>query len=144
MEPKDAHSQNSRPEAPLPSQGPLNQGPPNPGLPGLVIHGSGPDSGTWLAGLLRSAVRARSALGSERPLEVVVQGFGVRLLRLGIGDPSVLDAALSGDIHVLACENSMSRADVHKDELHRGVETVDAAVAHLARRQWEGWAYVRL
>lgn len=116
----------------------------NPVQPGLVVHGFGPDSGTWLAGLLRSAGNARRALGPERAVEVVVQGLGVRLLRAGIGDQSALDGALSADIHVLACENSMTRAGVQKDELHRGVETVDAAVAHLARRQWENWAYVRL
>ncbi|MET4060390.1 intracellular sulfur oxidation DsrE/DsrF family protein [Arthrobacter sp. UYP6] len=117
---------------------------PNAALAGLVIHGFGPDSGTWLAGLLRSAGNSRRALGPERAIEVVVQGLGVRLLRSGIGDQSALDSALSEDIHVLACENSMTRAGIQKDELHRGVETVDAAVAHLARRQWENWAYVRL
>ncbi|MCC3267504.1 hypothetical protein [Arthrobacter gengyunqii] len=112
--------------------------------PGLVIHGFGPDSGTWLAGVLRSAGNSRRALGPDRSVEVVVQGFGVRLLRSGIGNESALDGALSQDIHVLACRNSMTHAAVQADELHRGVETVDAAVAHLARRQWEGWAYVRL
>lgn len=112
--------------------------------PGLVIHGFGPDSGTWLSGVLRSAGNSRRALGPERRLEVVVQGFGVRLLRAGLGDQSALDGALLEDIHVLACRNSMIHASVQADELHRGVETVDAAVAHLARRQWEGWAYVRL
>ncbi|MBO0898060.1 DsrE family protein [Arthrobacter sunyaminii] len=117
---------------------------PGDALPGLVIHGFGPDSGTWLAGVLRSAGNSRRALGPERRLEVVVQGFGVRLLRSGLGDQSALDGALSEDIHVLACRNSMTHAGIQADELHRGVETVDAAVAHLARRQWEGWAYVRL
>ena len=116
----------------------------NAELPGLVIHGSGPDSGTWLTGLLRSAGNARRALGPERTIEVVVQGAGVRLLRSGIADQSALDGALSEDIHILACRNSMTRAGVHQDELHRGVETVEAAVAHLAHRQWENWAYVRL
>lgn len=111
---------------------------------GLLIHGLGPDSGTWLEGLLRSAGNARSALGPERRIEVVVQGPGVRLLRTGIGDPLLLEAALEHGIAVLACENSMHRAGVQKDELRRGVGSVDAAVAHLARRQWEGWAYVRI
>ena len=45
---------------------------------------------------------------------------------------------------ILTCGNSMRSAGMEDKDLAPGVGAVPAAIAHLARRQWDGWAYARL
>ncbi|WP_231941188.1 DsrE family protein [Arthrobacter sp. U41] len=111
---------------------------------GLVAHavGSLPDGA--LAGVLRSSQNAVAALGPEVPVEAVIQGPGVALLAEGSGFGEAISTAVAGGVRVLACGNSLRSAGVPAERLLPGVGMVPAAIAHLARRQWDGWAYVRL
>lgn len=111
---------------------------------GLLVHGAGPGAQDWLPGVLRSATNAADALPAGIAIEVVIQGPGVALLSNGSGFADEITAALERQIRVLACGNSLRSATVPSDQLLPGVATVPAAIAHLASRQWEGWAYVRL
>ncbi|OYO13960.1 hypothetical protein CGZ94_05540 [Enemella evansiae] len=97
-----------------------------------------------MTGILRSAANARAALGQASGIEVVVQGPGVTLL--ATNSPATEAIANAGQLHVdiLACGNSMRSAGMEDKDLAPGVGTVPAAIAHLARRQWDGWAYARL
>jgi intracellular sulfur oxidation DsrE/DsrF family protein len=45
---------------------------------------------------------------------------------------------------VLACGNSLRSVGVEPEALFRDVTVVPAAVAHLATRQLDGWAYIRV
>ncbi|MGD9430718.1 DsrE family protein [Paenarthrobacter sp. C1] len=112
--------------------------------PGLLIHSAGPLEKDALTGILRSAANARAALGQESGIEVVVQGPGVTLL--ATNSPAAEAIANAGQLHVdiLACGNSMRSAGMEDKDLAPGIGTVPAAIAHLARRQWDGWAYARL
>jgi uncharacterized protein len=112
--------------------------------PGLLIHSAGPLEQDALAGILRSAANARSALGQETGIEVVIQGPGVKLL--ATNSPATEAITNAGQLHVniLACGNSMRSAGMEDKDLAPGVGTAPAAIAHLARRQWDGWAYARL
>jgi uncharacterized protein len=111
---------------------------------GLLIHSAGPLEKDALTGILRSAANARAALGQESGIEVVVQGPGVTLL--ATNSPATEAIANAGQLHVdiLACGNSIRSAGMEDKDLAPGVGTVPAAIAHLARRQWDGWAYARL
>jgi uncharacterized protein len=112
--------------------------------PGLLIHSVGPLEQEALTGILRSAANARAALGQGAHIEVVVQGPGVKLLA---ADAFATEAITNpGQLHVdiLARGNSMRSAGMEDKDLAPGVGTVPAAIAHLARRQWDGWAYARL
>jgi intracellular sulfur oxidation DsrE/DsrF family protein len=111
---------------------------------GLVVHGAGQGAQDWLPGVLRSATNAADALPAGTAIEVVIQGPGVALLTGGSGFAEAIRAALERQISILACGNSLRSAAVPSDQLLPGVDTVPAAIAHLASRQWEGWAYVRL
>jgi uncharacterized protein len=74
---------------------------------------------------------------------VVVQGAGVRLLT---GDSPIKEAITNVrqlGVEILACANSLRSAGLEAADLAVGIGTVPAAVAHLAERQWQGWAYVR-
>ncbi|MEH0108701.1 hypothetical protein V6N00_03090 [Tersicoccus sp. MR15.9] len=114
------------------------------GSAGLLLHVFGGDPAAVAAGA-RVAQNARRDLGPVTAVELVVQGGAVRGL-IADSEPAASLAPLDDDagIAVLACENSMRSADVEAAALRAGVGTVPAAVGHLARRQWEGWAYVRL
>ena len=117
---------------------------PGQGWRGLVAHSAGPLPDGALAGVLRSSQNAVAALGPKVPVEAVIQGPGVALLAQGSGSGEAIAGAVAGGVRVLACGNSLRSAGVPADGLLPGVETVPAAIAHLAERQWEGWAYVRL
>ena len=111
---------------------------------GLLVHGAGQGAQYWLPGVLRSATNAADALPAGTAIEVVIQGPGVALLSDGSGFAAEITAVLERQIRVLACGNSLRSAAVPSDQLLPGVATVPAAIAHLAGRQWAGWAYVRL
>lgn len=119
-------------------------GRPGHGRRGLVAHSAGPLPDGALAGVLRSSQNAVAALGPEVPVEAVIQGPGVALLAQGSGSGEAIAGAVAGGVRVLACGNSLRSAGVSAEGLQPGVETVPAAIAYLAERQWEGWAYVRL
>jgi uncharacterized protein len=112
--------------------------------PGLLIHSTGPLEQDALAGILRSAANARAALGQGTGMEVVVQGPGVKLLAKNSSAIEAITNAGQLDVGILACGNSMRSAGMEDKDLAPGVGTVPTAIAHLARRQWDGWAYARL
>lgn len=114
-----------------------------PQVPGLLIHAAGPLEPNTLAGVLRSSANARAALNPGAAIEAVVQGPGVHLLT---ADSPISEAIIHTqqlDVEILACANSMNSASLEAEDLTAGIGTVPAAVAHLAERQWQGWAYVR-
>lgn len=86
------------------------------------------------AALLRAQSNARNLL-AEDPLakvEIVVNAGAV------VPALAMTDAALAG--HMVLCQNSLTRQGVQAPP---GLRVVDAAVVHIARRQAEGWAYIR-
>lgn len=85
-----------------------------------------------------------AALAPGVSVEVVVQGPGVALLAAGSTLEEPVGEALARGIRILACGNSLRSAGLEPGGLSSGVGSVPAAIAHLATRQWEGWAYVRL
>ncbi|UNK44247.1 DsrE family protein [Arthrobacter sulfonylureivorans] len=96
-----------------------------------------------MAGILRSSVNARAALKPAAAIEVVVQGPGVRLLAADSPLSEAITQVQDLGVEIFACGNSMRSIGLDAEVLTVGIGTVSAAVAHLAERQWEGWAYVR-
>jgi intracellular sulfur oxidation DsrE/DsrF family protein len=111
---------------------------------GLLVHSAGPADSAGISAALRSAANAVAALAAGVPVEVVVQGPGVSLLAAGSTQEKSVSEALAQGIRILACGNSLRSVGLEPGELSAGVGSVPAAIAHLATRQWEGWAYVRL
>lgn len=109
---------------------------------GILLHVSGADAAHIQAGI-RTALNARAQLPAVT-VELVVQGPCVTFLEAGSVLESELAALGGGHVPVLACSNSMRSAGLEADQLHGCVSVVPAAVAHLAERQFTGWAYVRV
>ena len=51
--------------------------------------------------------------------------------------------ALTDDVVLLACENTMQNTRTTKADMYSGISYVSAGVTHLMKRQREGWAYIR-
>ncbi|NVM98050.1 DsrE family protein [Arthrobacter sp. SDTb3-6] len=109
---------------------------------GLLMHGFGVGAEN-VAGVFRSALNAAAGLpGAD--IEIVIQGPAVAALVSGGALAGPVGEALQRGIAVRACENSMRSATVDAAGLAPGILPVPSAVVHLAQRQWEGWAYIRL
>ncbi|POH72471.1 DsrE family protein [Arthrobacter glacialis] len=128
----------------MPDSNVSNDTPEADALRGLLIHSAGQGGSSGLAGVLRSAANAVAALAPDVPVEVVVQGPGVGLLVTGSTLTKPVSEAMGQGIRILACGNSMGSVELTPGQLLPGVGSVPAAIAHLATRQGEGWAYVRL
>lgn len=111
-------------------------------IQGLLLHVSGADATHIQAGI-RAALNARAQLPAVT-IELVIQGPCVTFLAVGSALDPELTAVEARNVQVLACNNSMRSAGLEADQLPGGVSVVPAAVAHLAERQFIGWAYVRV
>ena len=111
----------------------------------IVMEVSGEGDEHW-NGLITNVKNLRSALGSANThIEVVVHGKALALL-LGKNKEMadrLADLAREGVVFA-ACENTMKKQGVTKDQLLPFAMTVDAGVAEVVRKQEVGWSYVRL
>lgn len=109
----------------------------------LVLHLAGPGARPFpdLDAALRTARNARAELPGAR-IELVVQGPVVARLAADASEAAAF-AAEEG-MAVTACRNSLRSAGIDEASLPEGITVVPAAVAHLARRQIDGAAYIRV
>lgn len=98
--------------------------------------------------LLTHVANLQEAMGGQ-PLmvEVVTYSFGVRMLQKSEERAKPLakrleEAARRG-VTFIACERAMRGLNIDRSDLWPFVRTVDSGIAHVVRRQAEGWQYVR-
>lgn len=108
-------------------------------MSGLLLHVYG-DQKDGILAALRVAHNAQRDLSPTPLIEIVVQGPAVRYLT---EIPALAPDGLRS-IRVLACSNSLASEDLAPSDVVSPAEAVSSAVGHLTRRQFEGWAYVRL
>ena len=111
----------------------------------IVIEISGDGDEHW-NGLITNVKNLRTALGNEKTIiEVVVHGKALALL---LGKNKEMAERLADLSHegvvFAACENTMKKQGITKDQLLPFAITVDAGVAEVVRKQETGWSYVRL
>ena len=96
-------------------------------------------------GIVRNIENVRSSLGEKNvEIEVVVYGKALPFLQKtnAAQEEKLRTLALSG-VHFVACENSMKRMKVTREELFPFIHTVDSGVAELVRKQQGGWSYLK-
>jgi len=102
-----------------------------------------------------SAERQRLALGNVASLlddmgvdiaevEIACTGPAISALAASSELLGELSALRRREVALLACRNSMVAAGILSDDLLSGATVVSSGIAHLVRRQHDGWAYVRL
>ncbi len=109
----------------------------------LLIQISDENPKVW--GLaLSNARNVRHDLGPDKvQLEIVVYGPAIRMLEAESDWRDRVTQVIDEGIRVIACENTMASMKLNRDDMLGGVEFVKTGLAHVMRRQLEGWAYAR-
>jgi intracellular sulfur oxidation DsrE/DsrF family protein len=108
-----------------------------------VFQVSDADPAKWKL-TLNNMRNAQAELGADNVvIELVAFGPGIGILKADAEvAPRVGEAAQAG-IAVLACENTIRGMQLTRAQLHPQAGSVPSGVAHLIRRQNEGYAYIR-
>jgi intracellular sulfur oxidation DsrE/DsrF family protein len=108
-----------------------------------VFQVSDADPAKWKL-TLNNMRNAQAELGADNvTIELVAFGPGIGILKADAEvAPRVSEASQAG-IAVLACENTIRGMQLTRAQLHPKAGSVPSGVAHLIRRQNEGYAYIR-
>ena len=96
-------------------------------------------------GILNNVDNLQKAFSTDPPkIEVVAHAKGLGLL---LATNEALKARMQAEhqagVVFAACENTMKKQNVTKDQLMPFVVTVDSGVAEVVRKQEAGWAYIK-
>jgi intracellular sulfur oxidation DsrE/DsrF family protein len=87
---------------------------------------------------------AQAELGADKLLvELVVYGGGIGMLKADAEAAGRVSEAARAGVLLSACENSMRGHHLTQDQMNPQAGSVPSGVAHLIRRQNEGYAYIR-
>ena len=109
----------------------------------LLIQVSDYDPRVW--GLaLANARNVRHDLGPDKvEIEIVVYGPAIRMLEMDSDWRDRVTQVIDEGIRVVACENTMKSMKLTRNDMLGGVEFVKTGLAHIMKRELEGWAYAR-
>jgi intracellular sulfur oxidation DsrE/DsrF family protein len=96
-------------------------------------------------GILNNVDNLQKAFASDPPkIEVVAHAKGLGIL-LATDEPlrARMQAEHEAGVVFAACENTMKKQNVTKEQLMPFVTTVDSGVAEVVRKQEAGWAYIK-
>jgi len=95
--------------------------------------------------LLGNIENVRTAFGPETTeIAVVAHGKGLGMVVAANNKHSERMKALAeGGVAFVACENTMKKKKVTKDQLLPFATTVDSGVAEVVRKQEQGWSYIK-
>ena len=109
----------------------------------IVIQVSDGNPTTWNQAL-NVVGNLREAYGPGTDIEIVAFGQGINMLKLDAPVASrLVDAQKAQGAKVYACENSMARQKLSRDDMAPGLIYVRAGVEHIITRQREGWVNLR-
>lgn len=94
--------------------------------------------------VLNNVENLRKSLGSGTEIEVVAHSKGVEMLLSK--DNALIDrmnALADADVVFAACENTMKKKNVTRDQLVPFAKTTDSGVAEVIRKQEAGWSYIK-
>ncbi|MCW3053698.1 MAG: hypothetical protein JWN14_2868 [Chthonomonadales bacterium] len=99
---------------------------------------------TW-TGILNNVENLQKGLGAEHTqIEVVAHGKGLSLL---LKTDTMLQERLQRisqtGVVFAACENTMRRKDVKKEDLLPLATTVPSGITEVVRKQETGWSYIK-
>ncbi len=97
----------------------------------------------WTA-VLNNVENVRTALGAATEVEVVAHSKGLGML-VAKDNPLIERMKKLADDGVVfaACENTMKKKNVTKDQLVPFAKTTDSGVAEVIRKQEADWSYIK-
>lgn len=110
----------------------------------IVFEVTSPDPQVWDA-VLSNIENVQRALGIEATeIKVVAHGKGIGLvLRTNTVLADKIAALTTPRVTFVACENTMRRLKIQKNDLLAVAGTVDSGVAEVVRLQEAGWSYIK-
>jgi len=109
----------------------------------IVLQVSDGNTVTWNQAL-NVVGNLREAYGPETQIELVAFGQGINMLKFDAPvAPRLLEAQTKLGTKVYACENSMARNKLSRNDMAPDVIYVKAGIEHIITRQREGWVNIR-
>lgn len=109
----------------------------------VVIQVSDNDPKKW-ALALNNAENVQEDIGKDKvDIEIVAYGPGLPILKLDSPVASRVAEAIASGIKVVACENTMRKTNLTKDDMLPNLDYVKSGVPEIMHRQQEGYAYIR-
>jgi intracellular sulfur oxidation DsrE/DsrF family protein len=97
----------------------------------------------WNA-VLTNVENLRKSLGESTEIEVVAHSKGLGLLVAKDNTLADREKKLAdGGVVFAACENTMKKKNITKDQLVPFAKTTDSGVAEVVRKQEAGWSYIK-
>ncbi len=97
----------------------------------------------WTA-VLNNVENVRTALGAGTEMEVIAHSKGLSML---VAKDNALAERMKkladGGVVFAACENTMKKKNVTRDQLLPFAKTTDSGVAEVVRKQEAGWSYIK-
>lgn len=108
----------------------------------VVVQVSTPDPKSWNQAV-NYLENLRELYGPANvELELVALGLGLGVLKLDSNQaPRVADALKAG-VHVSACEVTMKRQKLTREDMLPNIGYVPAGLGQIIKRQHEGWSYI--
>lgn len=109
----------------------------------VVLQISDNDPKKWQLAL-NNANNIQKDIGSDNvEIELVAYGPGIGMLKLDSPVAQRIQDALTADIKVVACQNTMRGQQLTKEDMLPEIGYVPSGVVELMIKQEEGYAYVR-
>ncbi len=109
----------------------------------IVVQVSDGNTVTWNQAL-NVVENLREAYGRDTQIELVAFGQGTNMLKFDAPVASrLLEAQTKHGAKVYACENSMGRNKLTRNDMAADVIYVKAGIEHIITRQREGWVNIR-
>ena len=77
-------------------------------------------------------------------IEVATHSSATSLVLSSGGFEENIIETTSANLKFLACSNSMRGFNASASDLAKGVEIVNSTLAHIVKRQSEGWIYIKI
>ena len=109
----------------------------------IVVQVSDGNPVTWNQAL-NVVSNLREVYGADTQIELVAFGQGINMLKFDAPVSSrVVDAQKTLGAKIYACENSMARNKLARNDMAPDVVYIRAGVEHIITRQREGWVNLR-
>ena len=109
----------------------------------VVLQVSDGNPATWNQAL-NVVGNLREVYGADTTIELVAFGQGIHMLKFDAPVSSrVIDAQKTHGAKIYACEISMGRNKLSRNDMAPDVVFVRAGVEHIITRQREGWVIIR-
>lgn len=115
----------------------------SPSASKVVIQVSDNDPKNWTLAL-NNAENVQQDLGKGNvDVEIVAYGPGLPILKLDSPVATRVADAIAGGVKMVACENTMTKTKLTKDDMLPNLTYVKSGVPYLMKKQAEGYSYIR-